>query len=74
MRLNLDADVRIKYNYVDIRKANAEEEEKKLRGEILNKSRDRLRRKARVYPLEYIIRDVNAGADLEKRFLSFLKD
>lgn len=74
LRLNLDADIRVKYHYDDIRAVSEKEQEKELRGDVLRKARSSDRRKPRVYPLEYIIRDVNAGADLRKRLLSFLKD
>jgi hypothetical protein len=74
IRLNLDADIRIKYHYDDIRLASEKEQEKELRGEVLERARSSARRKPRVYPLEYIIKDVNAGADLQKRILAFLRD
>jgi hypothetical protein len=74
LRLSLDADIRVKYNYADIRAATEKEQAKELRGEELEKARSSARRKPRVYPLEYIIKDVNAGADLRKRILAFLRD
>lgn len=74
LRLNMDADIRVKYNYDDIRVASQKEQEKELRGEVLNRARSSARRKPRVYPLENIIRDVSAGADLRKRILVFLKE
>lgn len=74
IRLSLDADIRIKYNYDDIRVAAEKEQDKELRGDVLEKARSSARRKPRVYPLENVIRDVNAGADLRKRILAFLRD
>lgn len=74
IRLNLDADIRVKYHYDDIRRATEKEQAKELRGDVLNRVRSSTRRTPRVYPLEYIVKDVNAGADLQKRLLSFLKD
>ena len=74
IRLNLDADIRVKYHYDDIRVAAEAEQQKELRGEVLEKARSAARRKPRVYPLENIVRDLNAGADLQTRILAFLKD
>lgn len=74
VRLNLDADIRVKYHYDDIRIASEKEQERELRGEVLERARSSARRKPRVYPLEYIIKDVNAGADLQRRILAFLRD
>lgn len=73
-RLSMDADIRVKYHYDDIRAVTEKEQEKELRGEVLNRARSSARRKPRVYPLEHIVRDVNAGADLQKRILAFLRD
>ena len=73
-RLDMDADIHVKYHYDDIRVATGRELERDRGGEVLWKARSSERRRPRVYPLENIIKDVNAGADLQKRILSFLQD
>jgi hypothetical protein len=73
-RLSLDADIRVKYHYDDIRAVAGLEQEKELRGEKLGRARSTVRRPPKVYPLEYIASDVSAGADLQKRILAFLRD
>lgn len=77
VKTGMDADIKLKYSYkyknLDIRGATAEEKEKHLRGELLNKVRDGNRRVARLYPLKNIIADTSAGADLYTRFLAFVR-
>lgn len=73
-RLRLDADIRVKYHYDDIRVVSEQEQERELRGEKLNRARSAARRPPKVYPLEYIASDLSAGADLQKRILAFLRD
>lgn len=73
VRLNMNADIRVKYFYQDIRVASEKEQAKELRGELLEKARSASQRVSRVYPLENIVRDVNAGADMYNRILAFLR-
>jgi len=73
-RLELNCDVRIKYNYDDIRQAASKEQERDLGSEVLDKVRSKERRVVKVYPLEHIIKDTSAGADLYGRILAFLRD
>jgi len=73
-RLGLNCDVRIKYNYDDIRDASRKEQEKNMHSELLDKVRSRERRVVKVYPLAHIIKDTSAGADLYGRILAFLRD
>lgn len=73
IRLNMNADIRKKYNYEDIRVAAAREQQKEMRGDLLERARSTERRVPATYPLANIIRDVNAGADMTKRILSFLR-
>lgn len=73
IRLNMNADLRVKYFYQDIRVASEAEQVKQLKGELLEKARSSAQRISRVYPLENIVRDVSAGADMYARILSFLK-
>jgi hypothetical protein len=69
----MNADLRIKYFYDDIRAASAAEQEKELRGELLEKARAAPRRISRVYLLNDLIKDVNAGASMYTRILAFLR-
>lgn len=55
----------------DLRQATAEERVKEHRGEVLDHVR--LRRVRVVYPLDRIIKDTSAGADLERRIRAFLE-
>lgn len=73
IKLHLNSDIRVKYFYDDIRKASEHEQMKQLKGEVLEKARSDARRSTRIYPLQHIIKDVNAGADLHKRILAFLR-
>jgi hypothetical protein len=69
-RLELNADIRIKYHPEDIRSA-AIKEQQVQQGEALD--RVRRNRAVRVYPLRNIIKDTSAGATLESRILAFVK-
>ena len=73
LRLGMNADIRVKYFYEDIRKAAEQEQHKELRGDILERARSEEKRTSRVYPLANIIKDVNAGADMYLRILAFLR-
>ena len=73
LRLDMNADLRIKYFYDDIRAASAAEQEKELRGELLEKARAAPRRISRVYLLNDLIKEVNAGASMYTRILAFLR-
>jgi hypothetical protein len=71
MRLEMKADIYVKYHPEDIRSAAAIEQSKQHMGEILLGARRS--RRPRIYPLKNIIKDTSAGADLEGRFLAFLR-
>lgn len=73
VKLDHDADVRVKYNYRDIRDAAQKEQEKNMRGDLLNVVRSKDSRIPRLYPLRNILKDVSNGADLHGRFLAFLR-
>lgn len=73
LRLQLDADIRIKYARDDIRSVAMLEQERNRGGELLLKARDEGRRTTAIYPLDRIIQDTSAGATLHGRILAFLK-
>lgn len=73
IKLDLNADIRIKYSKNDIRAAALVEQEAQRMGEVLTKARSSDRRMVYTYPLKNIIRDTSAGADLYGRILAFLK-
>jgi hypothetical protein len=71
LRLDLNADIVIKYHPEDIRNAAAREQESQMMGDAL---RDvRRKRSRRIYPLKNIIKDTSAGAELEERFEAFIR-
>lgn len=70
-KLEMRADIYMKYHKDDIRAAAAAEQEKQHMGDLLQVSR--MSRKPRIYPLKNIIRDTSSGADLGKRFQAFLR-
>jgi hypothetical protein len=70
-RLELNADVRIKYHPEDIRSAALREQQSQRMGEDLGRARRR--RAVRIYPLRNIIKDTSAGASLESRILAFVR-
>lgn len=72
-RLDLDADIRIKYARQDIRTAARLEQERNRGGELLMKARDPNVRATAVYPLGNLIKDMSAGASIRQRLLAFLK-
>jgi hypothetical protein len=72
-RLEMRADIRIKYARMSVRDAQRQEEERGLQGDLLNKARSFEQRPCIIYPLKNIIKDTNAGADLHGRILAFLK-
>lgn len=71
MKLEMKADIVIKYHPDDLRNAAMLEQEKQRLGQDLN--RVRTRRIAKIYPLRNIIRDTSAGAELLNRFLAFIR-
>ena len=73
MRLEMGADIRIKYGHMSVRDAQRQEEERGLKGDLLTKARSFEQRPCIIYPLKNIIRDTSAGADLKGRILAFLK-
>ncbi len=73
LRLELNADIRIKFARNDLRKAVLLEQEKRLQGELLTKARSEDVRSTSIYPLANIIKDTSAGAGLHARILAFLK-
>lgn len=72
-RLNLDADIRLKYARDDIRTVATLEQERQMRGELLAKARSEERMSTSIYPLTHIIKDTSNGAGLHGRILAFLK-
>lgn len=72
-RLEMRADIRIKYGKMSVRDAQRKEEERGLKGDLLEKARSFEQRPCIIYPLKNIIKDTNAGADLHGRILAFLK-
>lgn len=68
--LGMNADVVVKFTYDDIRAATLMEQTKELRGDKLNPVR--ANRPKGIYKFSAILKDVNAGADLLKRFHAFL--
>jgi hypothetical protein len=70
-KLEMRADIYMKYHPHDIRTAAAREQANMHMGEVLQGAR--MSRKPRIYPLANIIKDTSAGADLEARFLAFLR-
>lgn len=70
-KMEMRADIYVKYHPEDIRSAIAREQARQRMGENLDVVRSK--RVPRIYPLKNIIKDVSAGAELETRFLAFLK-
>lgn len=73
LELDMNADIRLKYAREDIRKLSSLEQEKQYGGELLGRLRSSVQRSTATYPLNRIILDVSAGADLRGRILAFLK-
>jgi len=69
--LDMDTDVRIIYPPDDIRTSAVLEQERSRGGELLEKARSK--RATKSYPAKSIMKDVNAGADLEARMLAFVR-
>ncbi len=72
-RLDMRTDIRIKYGRMSIRDAQTKENERGMRGELLEKARSFDQRSVVTYPLKNIIKDTAAGADLGARILAFLR-
>ena len=72
LKLEMRADVRLKYARDDIRGAAFREQERQLGGEILAKARSEERRSTAVYPLINIVKDVGTGTSIRARMLAFL--
>jgi len=68
--LDHNADIYLKHAYEDIRTVAMLEQAKQKGGEYLN--RVRRKRALHIYPLNRIITDTSAGADLLRRFYAFL--
>lgn len=68
-RLQYNCDIYLKHSPDDIRSVAQAEQERQRGGELLTKAR---KRALHVYPLNNIIRDTAAGADLLGRFYAFL--
>ena len=71
MKLEMRADIYVKYHPDDIRSAAALEQGSQHMGEVLLGARRS--RRPRIYPLKNIIKDTSAGATLEGRILAFLR-
>jgi hypothetical protein len=65
------ADIYLKYHRDDIRTQAALEQERQKGGDLLNKARNN--RGMHIYPLHNIIRDTSNGANLQDRFLAFVR-
>jgi hypothetical protein len=72
-KLQMNADIRIKYARDDIREAARLEQDRQLHGDILEQVRSEDRRSVSVYPLANIIKDTSNGADLRERILAYLR-
>ena len=70
-KLDMKADIYVKYHPSDIRSAAAQEQARQHMGEVLLKARRS--RRPRIYPLKNIIKDTSAGADILTRFEAFLR-
>jgi len=70
LRLELSADIYIKYHPSDIRSAAQKEQERQQFGEQLDVVRSK--RASKIYPLRNIIKDTSAGAALEDRIFAFI--
>lgn len=70
-KLEMRADIYVKYHPDDIRSAAALEQSKQRMGDVLQGARKS--RRPRIYPLKNIIKDMNAGASLDDRILAFLR-
>jgi len=73
IRMDMDADIRIKYARDDIRHAARLEQERQRGGDLLRQVRDEGRRTTAIYPVGNLVKDLNAGADVEARILAFLR-
>lgn len=71
LRLEMKADIYVKYHPDDIRSAAAIEQARQHMGDVLMGARRS--RRPRIYPLKNIIKDTSAGASFESRFLAFLR-
>lgn len=71
LKLEMKADIVIKYHPEDLRNAAMLEQEKQRMSSELDKVRNK--RAARIYPLKNIIKDTSAGAELLNRFLAFIR-
>lgn len=69
-KLEMNADIVVKFTYDDIRAAALMEQTRELRGDKLDPVRQR--RPTGIYRLSSIIKDVGVGADLLKRFYAFI--
>lgn len=69
-KLEMRADIYVKYHPTDIRSAAALEQARQRGGEELLKARVSQKR---IYPLKNLIKDTSAGASLESRLLAFLR-
>ena len=69
-RVGMDADLYLKSHPEDIRSAALLEQARERRGEVY--ARVRAKRVPVMYPLDRIMKDVNAGADLSKRIYAFI--
>lgn len=68
-----DADIVLKYSPDDIRSITTKETERQRGGELLTKTRNwRKKRGTAIYRLANIIKDTSNGADLQKRFFTFI--
>lgn len=71
LRLEMNADIYVKYHPESLRNAALVEQEQDKGGELLGNARRK--RVPFIYPLRNIIKDTSAGASLHGRILAFLK-
>lgn len=67
-----NSDIYLKYAPLDIRSVTRAQAEKTTWAGSKKLANTRDKRAKMIYPLSNIIKDINAGADLEKRFYAFL--
>lgn len=72
LKMDLNADIRIKFAREDIRSAAVKEQDKQMMGDLLREVRSDQKRATAIYRLVNIIKDTSAGADLRGRIHAFL--
>jgi hypothetical protein len=73
LKMELDADIKIKYPPEDIRSMAIAEQEKQRGGELLDTARGKRMHGAKIYPMMNIIKDTSSGSSLESRIMAFIR-